>query len=68
VFYISLLQPTVNNPFLSQLNNNYQPPPKLVNSEAEYTVKEILEEYKKWIRRGRRMEYLVKWVGYKHPI
>jgi hypothetical protein len=58
----------VNDPFLSQLNDNYQPPPKLVNGEAEYAVEEILEECEKQIRRGRCMEYLVKWVGYKRPM
>ncbi|EAW17205.1 uncharacterized protein NFIA_005680 [Aspergillus fischeri NRRL 181] len=47
VFHVSLLQPAMNDPFLSQLNDDYQPPPKLVNGEAEYAVKEILEECEK---------------------
>jgi hypothetical protein len=49
VFHVSLLWPAANNLFPSQSNDDYQPPPKLVDGEAEYVVKEILEECKKQI-------------------
>jgi hypothetical protein len=47
VFHISLLHPAIDDPFLSQSNGDYQPPPRLVNGEAKYLVKEILQEHKK---------------------
>jgi hypothetical protein len=47
MFYVSLLCPAMNDPFPSQSNGDYQLPPKLVNGEAEYLVKEVLQEYKK---------------------
>jgi hypothetical protein len=67
VFYVSLLRPAANGPFPSQSNSDYQPPAKLVNGEEEYAVEEILQEREKRVGRGRRTEYLVKWVGYKQP-
>ncbi|KAF7171748.1 hypothetical protein CNMCM5623_004040 [Aspergillus felis] len=67
VFHVSLLRPAANDPFPSQLNGDYQPPPKLVDGEAEYAIEEILEECERRIGRGRRTEYLVKWVGYERP-
>jgi hypothetical protein len=47
MFHISLLRPAMDNPFLSQSNSDYQPPPKLVNGEAKYLVEEVLQEHKK---------------------
>jgi hypothetical protein len=47
MFYVSLLRPTMDDPFLSQSNGDYQPPPRLVNGEAEYLVEEILQECEK---------------------
>jgi hypothetical protein len=60
VFHISLLCPTMDNPFLSQSNGDYQLPPRLVNSEAKYLVEEILQECKKWVGQGHYREYLIK--------
>jgi transposase InsO family protein len=67
VFHVSLLRPATDDPFPSQSNGDYQPPPRLVNGEAEYLVEEILQEREKRVGRGHRREYLVKWVGYKRP-
>jgi transposase InsO family protein len=67
VFHVSLLRPAASNPFPSQSNGDYQPPPVLIDGEAEYVVEEILQEREKRVGRGRRTEYLVKWVGYERP-
>ncbi|PFH45171.1 hypothetical protein AMATHDRAFT_162323 [Amanita thiersii Skay4041] len=37
------------------------PPPDLVDGAEEYEVEEILDSR---VRRGRKLEYLVKWFGY----
>jgi hypothetical protein len=42
MFYVSLLRPAIDDLFPSQSNGDYQPPPRLVNGEAKYLVKEIL--------------------------
>jgi hypothetical protein len=47
VFHVSLLRPATDDPFPSQSNGDYQPPPRLVNGEAEYLVEEILQEREK---------------------
>ena len=62
VFYVSLLEPVADVPALS---GQIQPPPPsvIVDNEEEYEVEEILDS----CRRGRALQYLVKWVGYNHP-
>ena len=39
-----------------------RPPPDLIDGEEEYEVEEILQSRK--FRRGRKVQYLVKWKGY----
>lgn len=67
VFHVDLLRPAANDPFPSQRNDDYQPPPTLVDGQEEYHVERILD-YRQ-IRRGRgfQRQYLVKWVGYQYP-
>ena len=40
--------------------NHTDPPPDLINGENEYEVEAILAHRK----RGRQMQYLIKWKGY----
>jgi hypothetical protein len=63
VFYIELVRLVVTDPLLSQLVDDSQPPPILVNGEEEYSVEQILAVRRRKIRRGYRDEALVKWTG-----
>jgi hypothetical protein len=42
VFYIKLVRLAATDPFPSQLVDDSQPPPLLVNGEEEYNVEQIL--------------------------
>ena len=42
--------------------NFVRPPPDLINGEEEYEIEEVLQSRK--FRRGRKVQYLVKWKGY----
>ena len=42
-------------------HKNLTPPPMIINKEEEYKV----EEVRKYRKRGRGMQYLVHWKGYK---
>ncbi|THC87386.1 hypothetical protein EYZ11_013167 [Aspergillus tanneri] len=67
VFHVMLLRPANSNPFPSQQNDDYQPPPQLVDGEEEYLVQEILDERFARVGRGFRHEFLVKYTGYQQP-
>jgi hypothetical protein len=60
VFHTSLLLPyhetTTHSPNFSQ------PPPELVDGEEEYQVEHIMGHRK--TGRGKKLQYLVKWMGY----
>ena len=56
----TLLDPADNDPLPGQ--HIPPPPPILVDEEPEWYVEEILDS--RFSRRRRRLEYLVKWVGY----
>jgi hypothetical protein len=58
VFHVSLLEPATANPFPSR--TVLPPPPIDINGEVEYIVEEVLDSR----RRGRGLQYLVKWSGY----
>jgi hypothetical protein len=70
VFHTMYLRPASCDPFPSQVVDDMQPPPILVDEEPEWEVEEILQERTK---RGRgrggplRKQYLVKWTGYATP-
>ena len=58
VFHVSLLDPTIKDPYPGQ--EILPPPPVKVDGEQEWHVEEIFDS--KIIRN--RLRYLVKWVGY----
>ena len=60
VQHVSLLDPVSNDPLPGQ--HIPPPPPILIDEEPEWYVEEILDS--RFSRRRRRLEYLVKWVGY----
>ena len=58
VFHVDLLTPYYET---TEHSANYaQPPPELIDGEEEYEVEEIIDEH----TRGRKKQYLVKWLGY----
>jgi hypothetical protein len=40
----------------------WPPPPDLMDGMEEYEVEKVLDSH--WHGRGRKLQYLVKWVGY----
>jgi hypothetical protein len=64
VFHTMLLRPAADDPFPSQLQDDYQPPAILEEGSEEYHVERITGE--RMVRRGRgtRKQYRVKWTGY----
>ena len=62
VFNERLLKPYIQPISEHQKNTSRQPGPIEVNEKAEYEVEAILDTRK----RGRTIEYLVKWEGYPH--
>jgi hypothetical protein len=63
VFHVELVRPAATDLFPSQIIDNSQPPPLLVNGEEEYEVERILAVRRRKIGRGYHDEALVKWVG-----
>ena len=63
VYHVSLLEKAAENPYPGQL----VPPPLLVmvNNEEEFMVEEIL--HARLFGRGKKLKYLVKWLGYTDP-
>ena len=60
VFHTDLLTPYRET---KTHGENYQrPPPELVDNEEEFKVKAILDSHR--FGRGRKLQYLVKWLGY----
>jgi hypothetical protein len=64
VFHVDLIQPAASDPLPSQIIDDSQPPPLVVDGELEYQVKEILDYRVRRVGRGSRIEVLVKWAGY----
>ena len=60
VFHINLLTPYCET---KMHGVNYQcPPPELIDNEEEYKVEAILDSRR--FGRGRKLQYLIKWLGY----
>jgi hypothetical protein len=64
VFHVELVRPAATDPFPSQISDDTQPPPLLVDGEEEYEVEQILAVRRRKIGRGYRDEALVKWRGW----
>jgi hypothetical protein len=64
-FHVDLLKRAENNPFLSQIRDNTQPPPLFINGEPEYIIEEIKRARLKKMGKRSRREVLVRWKKYK---
>jgi hypothetical protein len=61
VFHVSLLEPAADDAYPGQ---NTEPPPTVeINGEDEYFIEAVLDSR---IHR-RKLQYLIKWVGYDLP-
>jgi hypothetical protein len=67
-FYVDLLKRAENDLFPSQIRDNTQPPPLIINGEPEYIVEKIKRARLKKVGKGNRREILVKWKEYKKEI
>lgn len=67
VFHVELVRPAATDPLPSQVMDDSEPPPVVVDGEREFEIEAILNVRRR--RRGRRsrMEALVKWTGYPEP-
>jgi hypothetical protein len=63
VFHINLVRLATIDPLPSQIMDNTQPPPLLVNKEKEYEVKHILAVQRRKVGQGYHNKALVKWMG-----
>ncbi len=63
MFHSKLLRLASYDPLTSQVQDDTQPQPRLIQQEDEYEVEEILSE--RTVRKKRW--YLVKWSGYARP-
>lgn len=68
VFNIDLLRPAASNPFPSQVQDDEQPPPVIVDGEPEWEVEHLAGERWKKVGRGYRHEFRVKWKGYSREL
>lgn len=64
VFHVELLRPAADDPLPSQVVDDSQPPPIVVDGEPEWQIEEILAARTKKVGRGERRQVLVKWLGY----
>jgi hypothetical protein len=64
-FHVDLLKRAGDDPFLSQIRDDTQPPPLFVDGEPEYTIEKIKRARLKRVGRGSRRKVLVKWKEYK---
>ena len=60
VFHVDLIRPAASDPLPSQIVDDSQPPPLLIDGELEYQVEEILHHRERRVGRGVRTEVLVK--------
>jgi transposase InsO family protein len=61
VHHVLLLEPAAHDPYLGQWPD--PPPPVEIDGKDEYFIEAILDS---WIHR-RKLQYLVKWIGYDMP-
>jgi hypothetical protein len=64
VFHTTLLPPVVHDPLPSQVQDDYQPPPIIVNGEGEYKIEQI-QDVQVVLKRGSlKRQFLCKWKAY----
>jgi hypothetical protein len=66
VFHVDLVRLAATDPLPSQIMDDTQPPPLLVNGEEEYEVKHILAVRRRKVGQGYHDKALVKWTGWAH--
>jgi hypothetical protein len=64
VFHVELVRPAASDPLPSQIVDDSQLPPVIIDDEPEWEIEEILAARTKRIGRGSRRQVLVKWLGY----
>ena len=64
VFHTELVRPAATDPFPSQIVDDTQPPPLLIDGEEEYGVDRVLAVRRRKVGRGYRNEALVQWTGW----
>lgn len=64
IFHVDLVRPAATDPLPSQVVDDSQPPPIVIDNELEWEVEEILAARTRKVGRGHRREVLVKWVGF----
>ena len=67
VFHSDLLRLASSDPLPSQLVDDSQPAPVIVDDENEWEIERIEKHRTKRRGRGQQLEYLVKWKGYARP-
>lgn len=67
VFHVELIRPAATDPLPSQVVDDSEPPPVVVDGELEYEVEAVLDVRRRRLGRRSRMEALVKWAGYPEP-
>lgn len=65
VFHVSRLRLCPQDPYPGQ--SIPPPPPVIVDGEEEFFIEEILDSRHHGRGKGRRLQYLVKWLGYDQP-
>jgi Chromo (CHRromatin Organisation MOdifier) domain len=58
VFHVVKLMPVPTDPIEGQRS----PPPEIVGGEERYEIEEVIDSRLRY----RRLEYLVRWKGYRH--
>jgi len=67
VFHSNLLRTASTDPLESQVLDDIQPNPIIVEDDEEYQIEKLIRH--RVVRRGRgsQKQYLVKWTGYAEP-
>jgi hypothetical protein len=68
VFHTTLLQPAAVDPLPSQTQDDYQPPPIMIDGEEEWEIENIQDVRVVGKRGGGlKRQFLCKWRGYANP-
>jgi hypothetical protein len=64
-FHVNLLKRAKDDLLPSQIRDDTQPSPLLIDGEPEYIIEKIKRARLKKVSKGNRKKVLVKWKGYK---